>query len=69
MEKPTYEELSERIGKILSSENCTDLDVACWAGYIAALLEWRLISVTDHDRLSELLPRLDPDPTLRIFLG
>ena len=69
MEKPTFEELSRRIGEVLSSNARTDLDIACWAGYIAALLEWGVISVSDHDRLSDLLPKLDPDPTQRIFLG
>lgn len=69
MEKPITEELSRRIGVVLSSDARTDLDVACWAGYIAALLEWGVISVSDHDRLSDLLPKLDPDPTQRIFLG
>ena len=39
MEKPTFEELSKRIGEVLSSNAHTDLDVACWAGYIAALFE------------------------------
>lgn len=69
MEKPTFEELSKRVNEVISGEKCTDRDVACWAGYIAALLEWNLISVNDHDKLSDLLPSLAPDPTQRIFLG
>jgi len=69
MDKPAFDELSYRINNVLLSESCTNLDVACWSGYIAALLEWKLISVSDHDKLSDLLPRLIPDPTQRVFLG
>lgn len=43
-----------------------------WGGYLAAMLEWDLISVSAHDRLSDLLPRhesTEEDPVLAIFLG
>ena len=42
-----------------------------WSGYIAALLEWNLITVDEHLSLTKLLmPILKPnDPVLDIFLG
>jgi hypothetical protein len=39
-----------------------------WDGYIAALLEWGLISVPQYDGLSDLLPKIPDNPVLAIFL-
>jgi|SRR5262245_12307703 len=39
------------------------------ASDLAALLEWRLISPDEYGRLLQLLPPLDPNPALKIFLG
>ena len=69
MEKPSYQELKDRILRQMSKGNFTDYDSACWNGYIAALLEWGLISIEEHRCLVEILPKLEPDPTLPIFLG
>ncbi|MBA4032002.1 MAG: hypothetical protein C0478_14080 [Planctomyces sp.] len=40
-----------------------------WDGYIAALLEWRLITVMKHDELAALLPQKPGNPVLGVFLG
>ena len=68
--KPSYEELSKRISEHLNNVR-TDkhLISASWHGYLAALLEWGLITPDHHARLIKLLPALDPNPVLQIFLG
>jgi hypothetical protein len=40
-----------------------------WDGYLAALLEWGLISVADHELLTSLLPHIEDNPVIRIFTG
>ena len=68
--RPTYEELAKRITEHLEAarEN-VELVGACWDGYIAALLEWGLITPDDHARLGRLLPTLNPNPVMQILLG
>ncbi len=71
-EIPTFAELSARIQQAKKHHGgVIPRDVACaWNGYIAALLEWGLISVGDHSRLCDLLPKIEgEDPTMKIFLG
>jgi hypothetical protein len=69
METPTYDGLRQRIEAHMSHRPLTSLEAAAWSGYIAALLEWGLISVEDHRKLGAILPRLSPEPSLPIFLG
>ena len=40
-----------------------------WSGYIAALLERDHISPADHAKLNDILPFIEDDPVLYIFLG
>ncbi len=40
-----------------------------WRGYLAALLEWDVISVAHHDDLVRLLPTIVDDPVTDILLG
>lgn len=40
-----------------------------WYGYIAALLEWDLISIDHHDELADLLPQIPDNPVIAVFLG
>jgi hypothetical protein len=69
-ERPLYDELAKRIVEhIDNSRTDKALVSACWHGYLAALLEWGLITPEDHARLIRLLPPLDPNPVLQIFLG
>ena len=43
--------------------------VTCWDGYIAALLEWNLITVSEHEKLSKILPTVENNPVVNIMLG
>ena len=40
-----------------------------WSGYIAALIEWGLISVSEHEQLCKMLPTVEDDPSVSILLG
>jgi hypothetical protein len=69
--KPSAEELRERIqadirfyGGVLS-ERAT----LVWDGYLAALLEWGLISVSLHCELIDMYPRLENNPVDGILRG
>jgi hypothetical protein len=71
MRSPRLEELRSRIreseryyGGTLPREA-----VLAWCGYLAALIEWGLVSVSDHATLSDMLPKGDVDPVLQILLG
>lgn len=38
-----------------------------WKGYLAGLLEWQVIDLTDYDRFLELLPAIADDPVPELF--
>lgn len=40
-----------------------------WEGYLAALIEWGRLSVTEHARLCDLLPSIEDSPVTHILLG
>ena len=40
-----------------------------WEGYIAALVEWQLLSVGDHEKLLKTIGRTPTEPGLTIALG
>jgi len=69
--KPTYEELQSRIRAVADFHNGTlpSNHSLAWEGYIAALLEWGLITPSDHDKLHEMLSVAPAEPVLSIFLG
>lgn len=69
MEKPTFEELRLRLERVRSKDDYDERDACCWQGYLAALLEWDLITPSDHRRLSTLVPVSGRDPSEAIFLG
>ena len=70
-DKPTHSELRRRILRDAKHYGGTLSEKAAiaWSGYLAALIEWGLISVSDHQSLRALLPRLDDDPTAGVLLG
>lgn len=43
--------------------------IIAWEGYLAGLIEWDVLSVAEHERLCELLPRIDDSPVKQILLG
>jgi hypothetical protein len=41
----------------------------CWRGYLAAMLEWNLISVAAYDELLTRIPAVKDDPAIAILTG
>jgi hypothetical protein len=70
-ERPSINELHGRIqGDIEQYRGALPERVAiAWSGYLAALLEWDLVTVVDHDRLTSLLPPVDDNPVYHILVG
>ena len=68
---PTFAELEKRICEATAHHGGSlprDAAIA-WSGYLAALIEWGLISVNEHSRLLCLLPTIADNPTTQILLG
>jgi hypothetical protein len=68
---PTFDELEKRIRETTEhygGSMPTDMALA-WSGYLAALIEWGLISADQHSRLLGSLPRIADNPTTQILLG
>ena len=42
---------------------------AAWRGYLAAMLEWNLLSVAAHDELVARIPAVKDDPAVAILTG
>jgi hypothetical protein len=40
-----------------------------WSGYLAALLEWGMLTPGEHQELMEMLPAVPDNPVIAIFLG
>ena len=70
-EKPTLEELQGRIERDISffEGQLTEEVSSAWYGYLAALVEWDMLSVGNHARLCELLPQMEDNPATAILLG
>jgi hypothetical protein len=68
---PTSAELQNRVRKSIAYYGGTLPNDAAlvWDGYFAALLEWGLISVSDHEALMKTLPDLPQNPVIQLFLG
>lgn len=52
--------------------DCVDFgqtESACWSGYLAALIEWGMISPDEHQQLLSILPAVDNCPSVAILLG
>jgi len=71
-EIPSFDGLKSRIEEAKRFHGgAIPQDATCaWSGYLAALIEWGLISVGDHGRLMDLLPKTDGEnPSVKILLG
>lgn len=70
-DQPTEQELRTRIEKSIRFHGgyLPPVSTAVWNGYLAALLEWNLISVSTHAKLVDLLPQLDSNPIKEILVG
>lgn len=70
---------SNRIAAELSSRIQADLDhfsgampertALAWRGYLAAMLEWKLISLLQYDELLTRIPVVMDDPAVTILRG
>lgn len=70
MSKPTFQEIEKRLKTLSCQAAFDERHACCWQGYLAALLEWDLISPDDHKNLTDIIPVAEvPNPTLSIFLG
>lgn len=43
--------------------------VVAWEGYLAALIEWDVLSVAEHAALCGLLPKIEDSPVAHILIG
>jgi hypothetical protein len=68
---PTLAELQDRVRQSITYyDGSLPKDAALvWDGYFAALLEWGLISVSDHEALLSMIPEVPDNPVVRVFLG
>lgn len=68
---PSLEEMQDRIGRDARhfGARLPKRHAIAWHGYLAALIEWGLISTDDHARLTKLLPQIASGPIEAILLG
>ena len=71
MSKNLFEEIQSRIQRDIAhyGGRLPERVALAWSGYLAALIEWNLISVSENDQLIGLLPPIDNDPAIAILLG
>jgi hypothetical protein len=70
-ELPTAEEMRNRLAECAKHYGGAIPPEAAlvWTGYFAALLEWGLMSPSDHVALVGLLPEIPNNPVIGVFLG
>ena len=68
---PTFEELQSRIQSELDhfDGDLPERIALVWYGYFAALLEWGLITPSEHQALATMLPTISDNPVMAVFLG
>ncbi len=69
MAQINVEELKERLADAKAKPEYSERHACCWQGYLAALVEWGIITPGQHKELSDEMPVNAPDPSLQIFLG
>jgi hypothetical protein len=69
--KPRFDELKNRIQRDTDAFNgkLPESFSIAWSGYLAALIEWDLLSIADHERLVSMLPKVQNNPSVKILLG
>jgi hypothetical protein len=69
--KNIYKELVDRIQADIDhfAGNLPERTAISWHGYLAAMIEWQLISVADYRSLLRLIPAIDDDPAIHILTG
>jgi hypothetical protein len=68
---PTLDELRDRVRQSIRFYGGTlpATAICLWDGYFAALLEWGMISVSDHASLVDILPKVENNPVYYLFTG
>ena len=67
--RPAKDELLSRIREHLIHRHNNDACNLLWAGYLAACIEWGLLSPDDYHDVRELLKPVGADELREIFLG
>lgn len=68
---PTLEDMKARLRKEIDhfGGEMPERVALVWDGYLAALIEWGLITVNEHAELAEMLPEIPDNPVMAVFLG
>jgi hypothetical protein len=71
LNKPTVEELRNRIQRDIDyfGSDLPERTAIAWWGYLSALIEWGLLTVSEHDNVCSLLPMIQDNPVVQILLG
>ena len=66
-----FNEIKNRIQDEINYYNgiLPEIVIGCWNGYIAALIEWDLITINQHQELFNLLPEIPNNPAVQILIG
>ncbi len=69
--KQVTAELSDRIDSDIKffGGSLPERTTIAWRGYLAAVLEWNVISNSQYEMLLALLPPTDDDPAIAILRG
>lgn len=70
-DRPDFLPLTNRIQHEINYFNgaLPERDAMVWYGYLAALIEWGLLSPSQHQKLSDMLPKITDKPVMAVFLG
>jgi hypothetical protein len=68
---PTLEEMRTRLQEEIQHFGgvMPERVALVWHGYLAALIEWGLITINEHAQLTEMLPKIPDNPVMAVFLG
>lgn len=71
MQAPTLDEIRDRLRRDIAHHGgvLPERNAIAWSGYLAALIEWGLISVSAHSELRNMIPKIPDDPSVAILLG
>lgn len=66
---PGEAEIQTRIAEHLAADPNNPVVLAVWQGYLAALIEWGLVSIDAHARLTALLGGAGADEVSAVLIG
>lgn len=70
-EKTFFAEIKSRIQSDIMhyKDELPERFALVWYGYLAALIEWGLISISEHEQLVKMLPHIEDNPSVTILIG